>query len=525
MEYPGRRMRDAWTRLERLHQKSLAAEWAVRFTFLAVGIVGAAAIAWEISSIATIAERGYGDSYILYDVLGFQRSGVLYRDLSEPPYLPAQYSPSLYVLLSIPARIVTFTNPFLGPRIVVLAAFAGCVGVLASIGRTVDLRHPFLWTAVAVASVSFVPNWVLQIRADFLGILFSLVAIRGLLSERPVHPVIAGCCAGLAIQFKLTYIAAAGAGVVWLSLSKEWRRMAQFASAAAITAFTAYMAFGVREPRMWGQLTALSPGVPDLPGAVELVDQVAVEPVALLAVFAVATTGLADRRWGLIGLYTAAAAVVAAATSVQAGANVNYYVEPLFASIPLAIAGFFRLAQAARSAAGLGLLIVLLGVRFIAYPQANNLYKRINETPSTAARKEAYGRFEPVIARYRTLALLPRIAFMNPTPPLLDPYLLSYLERLGRPVPNDLIDRITRQEFHGIITQLTATSYRGIPHVSPVLRRAIASAYQAHCVVQVTGFPRFLLHVPRGTPPSAHSLATELEARGCRIIAADQVRW
>src|SRR3954452_23619253 len=55
-------------------------------------------------------EAGYGDSYILYDVNHFKSTGVIYRDLSVPPYLPAQYSPFVYMMYAIPGQNA-FGNP------------------------------------------------------------------------------------------------------------------------------------------------------------------------------------------------------------------------------------------------------------------------------------------------------------------------------------------------------------------------------------------------------------------------------
>src|SRR6266404_6591103 len=51
-------------------------------------------------------DAGYPDSYILYDIQHFQRTGVIYRDLSQPPSQPSQYSPMLYVLLALPGSLL-----------------------------------------------------------------------------------------------------------------------------------------------------------------------------------------------------------------------------------------------------------------------------------------------------------------------------------------------------------------------------------------------------------------------------------
>jgi hypothetical protein len=78
-------------------------------------------------------DAGYGDSYILYDILHFQRTGVIYRDLTLPPYLPAQYSPFMYMLYSLPKGMTA--NPFSGPRLISLASFVLCVAMTVSLVR------------------------------------------------------------------------------------------------------------------------------------------------------------------------------------------------------------------------------------------------------------------------------------------------------------------------------------------------------------------------------------------------------
>src|SRR5215472_6210000 len=101
-----------------------------------VCLVGISLCVVEGLSLFRLDEAGYGDSYILYDVLHFQQTGTIYRDLSRPPYLPAQYSPLVYVLYSLPGRIAHSKNPFVGPRLIVITAFLMCVGIATTIVHT-----------------------------------------------------------------------------------------------------------------------------------------------------------------------------------------------------------------------------------------------------------------------------------------------------------------------------------------------------------------------------------------------------
>src|SRR5262249_4486269 len=165
-----------------------------------------------LAGLYRMTEAGYGDSYVLYDVLHFQRTGVIYRDLSQPPYLPAQYSPLVYMIYSFPARPAS-ANPFFGPRLIALGAFLLCVAVVVSIVRVlIPGRSAWLWGALLATSVTCMAPWPLQLRGDFIGIFFGLLAIRLLLSHFRYTALLAGLCSGLALQFKITLVASLIAG-------------------------------------------------------------------------------------------------------------------------------------------------------------------------------------------------------------------------------------------------------------------------------------------------------------------------
>src|SRR5215467_5089536 len=103
---------------------SRLAKYGVATLLVCFCLFGIYRLLGEISHLFMLDEAGYGDSYILYDVLHFQKTGYIYRDLSKPPYLPAQYSPMLYILFSLPGRFLSSGNLFVGPRLLVLTAFA-----------------------------------------------------------------------------------------------------------------------------------------------------------------------------------------------------------------------------------------------------------------------------------------------------------------------------------------------------------------------------------------------------------------
>ena len=162
--------------------------------------------ALQLGNLFLLDEAGYGDSYVLYDVQHFEKTGVIYRDPSNPPYLPALYGPLVYRLYALPSRLAS-ENPFLGPRLVALAAFFLCIAMVVSIVRVlIPVRAAWWWGLLIATSIMSLGNWPVQLRGDFSGILFSLLAIRLLLVRSRYAVALAGLCAGFAMQFKLTYV-------------------------------------------------------------------------------------------------------------------------------------------------------------------------------------------------------------------------------------------------------------------------------------------------------------------------------
>jgi hypothetical protein len=236
----------------------------------------------------SIREVGYGDSYVLYDVLNFEKTGIIYRDLAFPPYLPAQYSPLIYITYSL-SRFIQSSNIFLGCRVIALLMFLGCLWMtICIVQKLIPLRYAWLWGLLIMASVRSLDTWILVIRGDFLGIFFALAAIRLLYSRIPFGPFLAGLCAGMAIQVKLTLLAAAFSGFLWLLTKRRWKDTAIFACGVTLTTVGLFFLYWLREPGMIRQMTVVMPGIKDLPGGVLLLVHALGEITVLLSLPALA---------------------------------------------------------------------------------------------------------------------------------------------------------------------------------------------------------------------------------------------
>lgn len=475
----------------------------------------------QLSGLFSMSDAGYGDSYILYDILHFQKTGVIYRDLSLPPYLPAQYSPLVYMLYSIPGRIARVANPFFGPRLIALAVFLLCVAIVISIARSlIPGRSVWLWATVLAGSIAVMRSWVLTLRGDFPGILFDLLAVRLLFGESRWRVLLAGLCAGFATQFKITYVGALVAGSLWLLIRRRWKDFGSFGAAAALSSVGLYLLLWGREHRMLQQMMALSPGIAEVPGLLQLIHHVISEPVVLLAALAISPAAWrAGSRWGLLTLFALMSFSIAALTDLQAGGNVNYFFEFLFATVPAAVLGVRRLTSWAGQRVGVALFVMALLASYPLSSAGRDLYYSARSAvgpTGVEARNLGFRKIERALRGKHIFSTVARLALLDTEPALMEPYLLSYSERLGKVDPTPILRRVREGEFDVVITASEPRSWRGIPHIGPDLHHAIEQSYRPFCV-----YSGYLLHLPK-SHSEGNTLADALTGVGCRPIVCNQ---
>ncbi len=458
-----------------------------RAALLLLLLTGSVYVAVRQFGLFRLVEPGFGDSYILYDVQHFKSTGQIYRDLRVPPYLPAQYGPLVYRLYALAVDART-ENPFLGPRFVALAVFFLSISMVAIVAQgLIPIRAVWIWALFFAISITSLDNWPIQLRGDFVGIFLSLAAIR-LLLLRPRKAVLAaGICAGLAIQFKITFVAAAASGVLWLLHQKRWRELGSFVAGTLVSSIGIFAVFSLREPRMIAQMTALAPGVRDIHGCLLILLRAIQEPVVLLALPALPMV-LTRRwpRWNLLLLYALTAWIIGVVTDVQAGGNINYFFEGLFALVPLSVLGSFRLIKLSRDATIAAFFAGLILIQFCA-PELRDIYGfRSYVNPRIIhAQNDQFRRAEAALHGQSIFSTVPWIALLDSHPALVEPNLLTYMERLGKIDPSPILERLRREEFDVVIAGHYGGEWRGIPKVEPRLGAEIVAAYRPYCVVHL----------------------------------------
>jgi hypothetical protein len=147
----------------------------------------------EGAGLFSLNERGYGDSYVFHTVRQYLKTDQIYPDLHSHEELPSLYSPLLFIMFLAPLRVGASENSYVGPRLMMLASFLACLGLVASISRKlIESRATAPVSMLLACSFGVLQGWPTQLRGDFTSICFALVAIRLLLEDRPWSYALAG---------------------------------------------------------------------------------------------------------------------------------------------------------------------------------------------------------------------------------------------------------------------------------------------------------------------------------------------
>jgi hypothetical protein len=262
-------------------------------------------------------------------------------------------------------------------------------------------------------------------------------------------------------------------------------------------------------------MMAMSPGIYEVPGYLKIMHWVMSEPAVLVAALAVSPiTWRSNSPWTLLLLFGAVSFSLAAVTDLQAGGSMNYFYEALFAITPAAVLGTRRLMSWARLHIGAGLFVAALFVFQLLPPLLRGLNQHIESVAGgVQSKNRQLGKMQDVLRGRHIFSSVPRLALFDPQPALVEPFLLSYLQRVGKFDPKPVFERIRNREFDVVVTDSTVQAWRGIPIVGPELHATINASYQPYCV-----YSEYLFHLPRDQSGS-NALARELLEMGCQPAA------
>jgi hypothetical protein len=188
----------------------------------------------------------------------------------------------------------------------------------------------------------------------------------------------------------------------------------------------------------------------------------------------------------------------------------------LFALVPEAVLGVVLLIRWARRRIGLAVFLSALVVIYLLPPKAEELYHNIrSESDAVKSRNDTFRMVQKVLQGRHIFSTVPRLAMIDPAPVLMETFLLTYLQRLGKFDPQPMIERIRNNEFDIVITKPQAVSWRGVPLISPDIHHAIDTSYRPQCVVG-----NYLIHLPRSRSEDS-GLLEELDRNRCVAVSGD----
>jgi len=250
---------------------------------------------------------------------------------------------------------------------------------------------------------------------------------------------------------------------------------------------------------MIAQMLALRVPIRDILGDLRLLLRAASEPVALLALAALPAVLMRRRpRWMLLLLFALTSLVFSALADVQAGGNINYFFEALMVMTPLAVWGAMRLCTWSPWNAGRALFLTGLFLVYLLLLGRDIEKSHSSISPrAVISENDRFRKVEGLLRGLHIFSTVPRMALFDREPALMEPFLMSYLERVGRFDPEPILERVRAGEFDVVITEGAGfpALWRGVPTMPPDLARSISSSYEPYCAVLGV-----VLQVPHNRP-------------------------
>src|SRR5262249_50959875 len=243
-------------------------------------------------------------------------------------------------------------------------------------------------------------------------------------------------------------IAALAAGILWLFLKRNWRLLLLFVLAGVATSGGLYFFFSLREPRMIEQMTTFRTIIPEYRELINHIARVLKEPVPLLALPALPVIAWYPlrpwRRWRLLLLFSAISFCIAASTDVHAGGNFNYFYEFLFSATPLAVLSVFHLKANTRKWKAGGVFLAGLILFYLVLPIIQDL-RSLRESLSSSYIRTANQRaslIREVFQGRHIFTTVSYVALFDPQPAMIEPFLFSYLQRVGKIDPTPVMNSL-----------------------------------------------------------------------------------
>jgi hypothetical protein len=373
----------------------------------------------------------------------------------EPPVVLTLYPPAYFLGAAALDRGLGSEGTFTGLRIVSAAALLGLLALLAL--HTLGRGAPMAWTLALAATLLVTPG-VYRLaggaQSDTLALVLTWVGITAALGTRTTGVrngalplLLAAAAFFLAFFSKQSFVAAPFALTTALLLERRIRAAVAFsvglAGAALLGVFYLdVLTSGGYLANTLGALTGAS-------GWKNLVSSLwSSRPLQWLPVLvAVLLTARGQLRWGFPEIYLVASVCLHTAAMLKTGSSSNYFLEPMFALLFLAVTRRYqpegdappsRAAGGAPTSAGRSALAVLLGLIFVV-PAIVALLVEARSTRAwmDRASQASMAEFEgyPLV----DATFFPAVLRQGSRPWLNDPFAFGALEETGQWDPSSLV--------------------------------------------------------------------------------------
>ena len=475
--------------------------------------------------LASFRDVAYPDSATLLKIREFVRSGHMYSDINRPPYHLALYGPLTYVLLAIPYGLAQSlgVSPQIFVRLGIIGALSCCVLLIFLVSKRLFSSRPIAWLSV-VFSLSALPLaiWTAQIRGDFLGLAFSLLAIYlFLLKEGRPQSIGAAISAGIAVLVKQTFLAVPIAIICWLAYSRKYKQAAAWALCFAFTVAGGYGIVWLREPLLVQHLAAVRHPIFEYRYALAIIWHAVAQPVTPFAVLGGALV-LRKRipEQVFLVIYCVVAWGMAILTIPQVGGNINYFWEPLLASAVLAGLGLYELQrkqdQTPLLVTAMLVFLLLRASLPMLRQELDYLGKCYTNFSDFQARKTKWEAFASAVSGRRLLSTIPDVTALSTIPEIPDPYLNATLELRGQWNSAPVLAQMDADVFDLIVVdkgeaQFENGDFRGVRSWSDAMWSTLKRTYAPVCVFE--DMEVWLPHRASG------DILPKLEAIGCAAEA------
>lgn len=479
-------------------------QWPAVIGVLAI-VQAIAFLAIALSSIRTSRDIQYPESAIVYGVLQVQHHQPLYQDYRHEPFTIIAYTPGYYEFAGTLSRL-TQSAPmtFLLSRALTLAcSVAIALLVFTTSRRMASRRSSLIATAMFLGSGLLIP-WGYSARVDTLALLFATAALSVLVNRKCSRVTLPALLLAGAFLTKQSCVALVPAAIFALARASSkgaalrfgllWGGVVTFGAALGVLvvgpAFALNVFASAAVPaRALAAADVAWRALPSIAAPLALA-----LPLLLSALSAVRKDIRTEDPSALpfcvrllLAGYLAASLLLAIGTSVRAGSDINYYIEPLIAACLCASIALDRLdTKRTRPRVQLALVAIALlcdaGVKIskgvhseFLTPSNDRVVALVRNTPGEILAQDAN-----VLLQARGKVSLT------------DSFHLAQLERSGKWDSSPLREKIRRKEYALIILSFEVGSrdrpswstYQGFEIWSPSVQEAVSSSYAHTGIVQ-----------------------------------------